>query len=184
MKVPRKQSRKETPRTPQATLIPDQGTIPTNRKTVSRTQVGDGALVLPPESASKTLRAKANGRGRKCVINGDRGAERSVARIDPTVVRTARSSVAKRGENRAPARTFFFFGNAHGEQDKMKKEWYDIPKERSLGWTMRASIWLRQKPLQKRGPGRQVHFGNNREVHALAGQGLPSFEAMKKRKGG
>jgi hypothetical protein len=110
MKVPRKQSRRETPRTPQATLIPDQGTIPTNRKTVNRTQVGDGDLVvLPPESASKMLRAKANGRGRKCVKKGDSGAERSVARIDPTVVSTARSSVAKRGENRAPARTFFYF---------------------------------------------------------------------------
>jgi hypothetical protein len=107
MKVLRKQSRRETPRTPQATLIPDQGTIPINRKTVNRTQVGDGALVLSPESASKMLRTKANGRGRKCVIKGDRGAERNVARIDPTVVSTARSSVAKRGENRAPARTFF-----------------------------------------------------------------------------
>jgi hypothetical protein len=125
MKVPRKQSRRETPRTPQATLIPDQGTIPTNRKTVNRTQVGDGALVLPLESASKMLRAKANGRGRNRVIKGDRGAERSVARIDPTVVSTARSSVAKRGENRAPARTFFFFvfggkGIAHDEHGKMK----------------------------------------------------------------
>ena len=108
MKVPRKQSRRETPRTPQATLIPDQGTIPTNRKTVNRTQVGDGALVLPSESASKMLRAKANGRGRNRVIKGDSGAERSVAKTDPTVVSTARSSVAKRGENRAPASTFFF----------------------------------------------------------------------------
>ena len=109
MKVPRKQSRRETPRTPQATLIPDQGTIPTNRKTDNRTQVGDGALLLPRESASKILRANANGRGRNRVRKGDRGAERSVARIDPTVVSTARSNVAKRGENRAPARTFFFF---------------------------------------------------------------------------
>jgi hypothetical protein len=109
MKVPRKQSRRETPRTPQATLIPDHGTIPINRKTVNRTQVGDGAFVLPPESDSKMLRAKANGRGRKRVIKGDNGAERSVARIDPTVVSTARSNVAKRGENRAPASTFFFY---------------------------------------------------------------------------
>jgi hypothetical protein len=107
MRVPRKQSHRATPKTPQATLIPDQGTIPTSRKTVKRTQVGDEALVLFPESASKMLRAKANGRGKKRVRKGERGAERSVARIDPTVVSTARSSVAKRGENRAPARTFF-----------------------------------------------------------------------------
>jgi len=129
MKVPRKQSRRETPRTPQATLIPDQGTIPTNRKTVSRTQVGDGALVLPPESDSKMLRAKANGPGRKCVIRGDRGAERSVARIDPTVVSTARNSVAKRGENRAPARTFFYGGIAHDEHDKSSKGGTTYPKD-------------------------------------------------------
>jgi hypothetical protein len=64
--------------------------------------------VLLPESASNMLRTKANGRGKKRVRKGERGAERSVARIDPTVVSMARSSVAKRGENRAPARTFFF----------------------------------------------------------------------------
>ena len=64
MKVPRKQSHKPTPRTPQATLIPDHGTIPISRKTVKRTQTGDEALVLAlvPESASKALRAKASGR--------------------------------------------------------------------------------------------------------------------------
>lgn len=87
-------------------MIPDQGTMPISRKTVKRTQVGDVALVLR-ESASKTLRTTANGRGKKRVRKGERGAERSVARIEPTVVSTARSSVAKRGENRAPARTFF-----------------------------------------------------------------------------
>ena len=66
MKVPRKQSLKPTPRTPQATLIPDHGTIPISRNTVKRTQTGDEALVLAlvPESASKALRAKANGRER------------------------------------------------------------------------------------------------------------------------
>ena len=66
MNVPRKQSHNPTPRTPQATLIPDQGTIPISRSTVNRTQTGDEALVLAlvPESASKALRAKANGRER------------------------------------------------------------------------------------------------------------------------
>lgn len=88
-------------------LIIDQGTTPTSRKTVRRTQVGEVALVLSPESASKMLRANANGRGKKWVRKGERGAERSVARMDPMVVSTASSNVAKKGENRAPARTFF-----------------------------------------------------------------------------
>ena len=106
MKVPREQSHKATPRTPQATLIPDQGTIPTNRKTVKRTHVGDVALVLVPESASTMLRANAKGRGKNRARKGERGAERSVAMIDPMVVSTASNNVAKKGENRAPARTF------------------------------------------------------------------------------
>ena len=93
-------------------LIMDQGTIPTSRKTVKRTQVGEVDLVLSPESASKMLRANANGRGKKWVRKGERGAERSVARIEPIVVSTARSTVAKMGENRAPARTFF--SESHG----------------------------------------------------------------------
>jgi hypothetical protein len=93
-------------------LIPDQGTIPTSRKTVKRTQAGDVVLVLTPESASKTLRARDSGRGKKRVRKGERGAESSVAMMDPTVVSTARSRVAKRGENKAPARTFFT-GEAH-----------------------------------------------------------------------
>jgi len=97
-----------TPRTPQATLIPDQGTIPISRNTVKRTQMGDGALVLglDPESASKALRAKARGRERKRVRKGESGVARTVARIDPKVVSTARNRVAKKGEKRAPARTF------------------------------------------------------------------------------
>lgn len=112
MKVPRKQSHKPTPRTPQATLIPDQGTTPISRKTARRTHAGDVALVLAPESASKALRAKASGRGKKRVRKGERGAERRVASMDPMVVSTARSRVAKTGEKRAPASTFFsIFGN-------------------------------------------------------------------------
>lgn len=107
MNVPRKQSHRPTPRTPQATLMPDQGTIPINRKTARRTQAGDVALVPATESVSKAPRAKASGRGKKRVRKGERGAERRVARIDPKVVSTARRRVAKKGEKRAPARTFF-----------------------------------------------------------------------------
>lgn len=38
--------------------------------------------------------------------NGESGVARSVARIEPTVVSTASKGVAKKGENKAPARTF------------------------------------------------------------------------------
>src|SRR6266851_1201986 len=131
MRVPREQSHKATPRTPQAMLIPDQGTIPTSRKTVKRTQVGDVALVPGPESASNMLRANANGRGKKWVRKGERGAARSVARRDPIVVSTASNSVAKTGENKAPARTFFPGRPMSTNIRKMK--WYDVPKGRSLG---------------------------------------------------
>jgi len=112
-------------------LIPDQGTIPTSRKTVKRTQVGDVALVPGPESASNMLRANANGRGKKWVRKGERGAARSVARRDPIVVSTASNSVAKTGENKAPARTFFPGRPMSTNIRKMK--WYDVPKGRSLG---------------------------------------------------
>jgi hypothetical protein len=113
-------------------LIPDQGTIPTSRKTVKRTQVGEVALVLRPESASKTLRANASGRGKKCVRKGERGAERSVAMMEPIVVSTASNKVAKNGENRAPASTFFP-RTAHEHKNVRKLKWYDLPKGRSQG---------------------------------------------------
>ena len=107
MKVPRKQSVRGIPRTPQATLMPDQGTIPMRRRTVRRTQAGDldfvDTVVL---SLSNALFARARGFGKKCVMNGAIGVARRVANIEPMVVRMESKMVAKIGENRAPARTF------------------------------------------------------------------------------
>jgi len=39
--------------------------------------------------------------------NGPNGIARSEAKMDPTVVKTQRRSVARKGENKAPARTFY-----------------------------------------------------------------------------
>ena len=100
MKVPRKQSQMEMPITPQATLIPDQGTTPTKRRMVTRTQTG---VVASPSNAP---RAAFSAFGKKCVMNGAMGVESNVAQIDPRVVRAANTSVASTGGNNAPANTF------------------------------------------------------------------------------
>ena len=100
MKVPMKQSQIETPITPQATLMPDQGTTPTRRRIVTRIQTG--VLASP----SKALRAALRAFGKKWVMNGAMGVESNVAQIDPSVVRSANTTVARAGEKSAPARTF------------------------------------------------------------------------------
>lgn len=109
MKDPNIQSTNETPHTPHAMLIPDQGTTPTRRRIESRTQAGDFELVLISDSGSDSnaLRARASGRGKKRVRIGARGVARRDANIEPMVVTSVRRSVAHNGERRAPARTFY-----------------------------------------------------------------------------
>lgn len=96
--------------------MPDQGTTPISRNTERRTQAGDLFLDVSAESESRSnsespLRAArviSRARGKRYVRNGARGVARRVAHAEPVVVRTVRKSVARAGENKAPASTFFF----------------------------------------------------------------------------
>lgn len=102
------QSLSATPQTPLAMLIPDQGTTPTSRSTERRTQADDLALarVSTLASPSSALRVISRARGKKWVIKGASGIASSVANKEPRVVNAVKSSVARAGENKAPARTF------------------------------------------------------------------------------
>lgn len=110
MKVPKMQSERETPQTPQAILMPDQGTTPINRRTDRRTQGEDlveawssfGSDESPPSAFLVISRARGNMEERK----GAKGVHSSVAHAEPIVVSTVSKMVAKAGEKRAPASTF------------------------------------------------------------------------------
>jgi hypothetical protein len=107
MNVPNMQSQSGTAQTPQAMLMPDHGTIPMSRRIERRTQAGDVDLdVATSGSPSKVVRVNSTARGKKWDKSGARGVARRVAQADPSVVRVVRSSVARAGEKRAPARTF------------------------------------------------------------------------------
>jgi len=113
MNVPSMQSRMDTPQTPQAMFMPDQGTTPMRRRTERRTQGDDlgfkkvpGASGSASESPPRALRVISNARGNNFARKGPRGVERRVAQAEPTVVRVIRRMVAYIGENRAPPRTF------------------------------------------------------------------------------
>lgn len=104
IKAPRKQSQTATPQTPQAMLMPDQGTTPMSRRIDNRTHAAErSALASPP---SRTTRVIARGRGKNCVRNGPRGAARQLADRDPTVVSNVRSMIESAGGKSAPASTF------------------------------------------------------------------------------
>lgn len=110
MKPPKKQSVIATPHTPQAILMPDQGMIPISRSMERRIH-GDDLFVdtlgsEPSFDPSKATRVNARARGNMLTKNGARGADRRLAKIEPTVVSTVMSKVAQSGENSAPARTF------------------------------------------------------------------------------
>ena len=111
MKVPSEQSTRDTPQTPHAMLMPDQGTTPMSRNTESLTQAGD--FGRPPEFAEsasdsppRALRVMSSAFGNILARKGPRGAERSEAHIEPTVVSVVSRMVAYSGENSAPPRTF------------------------------------------------------------------------------
>lgn len=110
MKAPSKQSVIETPQTPQAMFIPDQGTTPMRRKIERRTQVDEVDLmtlsVFEFGSPSNAERVIARARGKNWVRKGARGFESMVAQAEPIVVRVVRSMVARTGGKRTPARTF------------------------------------------------------------------------------
>jgi len=102
---PNKQSFIATPHTPHATLIPDHGTMPMRRRIDRRTHAEDlgfSSLVAP----SIALRVMSNARGNILTKKGASGADRRLAKIEPTVVSAVSRSVANHGENSAPARTF------------------------------------------------------------------------------
>jgi hypothetical protein len=112
MKDPRKQSETATPQTPHAMLMPDHGITPMRRKTDSLTQAEDlffvpNACRSVSASPSKAARVISRVLGKKWVKNGAKGADSIDAHTEPIVVKSVRSSVAKAGENRAPANTFY-----------------------------------------------------------------------------
>lgn len=120
--------------------MPDQGTTPISRRMDKRIQ-GDVGLAsesvsafdAPPSSAER-VRSKAF--GKKWVRKGASGLERSVAQVDPMVVRRVRRRVAYAGENKAPARTFCW------PQSKYRVTLRNIwngPRLHYLGLTKRAS---------------------------------------------
>lgn len=109
------QSQIDTPQTPQAMLMPDQGTTPIRRSTERRTQAEDRGLSFSSapegtgdasESPSSAWRVSSRAFGKKRVMRGPRGIARSVAHAEPTVVSAANKMVASPGENRAPPSTF------------------------------------------------------------------------------
>lgn len=111
MKEPRKQSEMATPQTPEAMLMPDHGTTPTSRRIESLTQVED--LLFAPNdcisasaSPSKAARVISSAFGKYWVRKGASGDDSIVAQSEPIVVSRVRRSVAKAGENKAPANTF------------------------------------------------------------------------------
>lgn len=106
MNEPKKQSFIDTPHTPHATLMPDQGTMPMRRRTESLIQADDfgfSSLVAP----SIAFRVISNARGNVFTKNGASGAASRLANIEPKVVKSVSKSVANAGENSAPARTFY-----------------------------------------------------------------------------
>jgi hypothetical protein len=109
MKEPRKQSLEATPHTPQAILIPDQGTTPINLRMDKRTH---GAVLLcavefDMESAPcRALRVAARALGNQADSNGAIGLESNEDMTEPMVVSNVSKTVAQAGWNRAPAKTF------------------------------------------------------------------------------
>lgn len=99
MKAPRRQSEIATPHTPQAMLIPDQGTTPTRRRTDSRAQVGDFEFfpVDKSDSPSRAMRVICSARGNMRDRDGAKGTHKRVAKIEPSVVNAERSNVARTG---------------------------------------------------------------------------------------
>ncbi len=63
----------------------------------------------------RAVRVISRARGKRYVRNGARGVARRVAHAEPIVVSTVRKSVARAGENKAPASTFFREESSHQE---------------------------------------------------------------------
>lgn len=91
--------------TPQAILMPDQGTTPIKRSMDKRIHGADEwSLLLAPSRAERVL---SNALGKYRVRKGARGLESIVAQIEPRVVSRVRRRVAYAGEKSAPAKTFW-----------------------------------------------------------------------------
>jgi hypothetical protein len=125
MNVPSAQSYRETPHTPHATLMPDQGTTPMRRRIDKRTHAAP-RLVLTAESEDPSSAARPISRilGKNAVISGASGVANSVAQIEPAVVSAVSSSVPYKGVNSTPASTFYMYHNdkmiSNGNQEVME----------------------------------------------------------------
>ena len=118
MNAPATQSRIDTPVTPHATFSADQGTIPTSRRTASRTQADDAPLDVDAgvllveglgdlgstkedfeldEEPSNAARVSSMGLGKNRVRKGASGAAKSVEKSDPSVVSAVMTNVARTG---------------------------------------------------------------------------------------
>ncbi|CAG8540551.1 11835_t:CDS:2 [Acaulospora colombiana] len=111
---------KGTEHTPEAILMPDQGTIPMRRRTERRAhgleEVEDGdlavddrreAVVLVDEVPWRALRVRAMAEGKKRVMMGVSGVAKMVERTEPIVVNVVCKRVAQKGESNVPVNIFY-----------------------------------------------------------------------------
>lgn len=129
-KAPRKQSMRGIRHTPEAMFRSDHGTIPINRRSARRIQVGDltddatscgggeeeGNLAEVGvdgaetgnilESPSKAARVSWKALGKQRIKKGASGMDSNVAHTEPIVVNRVSRMAAGSGENRAPPTTF------------------------------------------------------------------------------
>jgi hypothetical protein len=106
--APRTTSGMGTPHTPQATLIPLQGTTPMSLRTLRRTHAVEVDVELLVESDDPLIaaRVRSRARGKSWDRMGESGAARRAAQREPRAVRVVRRRVAREEGRRAPARTF------------------------------------------------------------------------------
>lgn len=126
MNAPTAHSHSRTPTTPQAMLIPLQGTMPTRRMITRRTHVGVVGFRLSEELGESPLRAcrvKVRARGKKTERMEERGVARRVARRDPIVVRRVCRSVAWMGDIIVPTNTFYVPGRFNNRSEKREGKW-------------------------------------------------------------
>lgn len=99
MKDPRKQSLTATPQTPQAILMPDQGTTPISRMIDRRIHgaVFDWAVEVELESPCSTFLVASNARGNQWDSKGAIGLANNEAITEPMVVSKVRRRVAHAG---------------------------------------------------------------------------------------
>lgn len=107
IKAPTAQCHRLTPQTPQAILMPDHGTTPISRSTLSRAQGEDEDEVEVEAGPSSAERVREIAEGKKRVKRGVRGVARMVESTDPSVVSNVWRRVAGSGGRSVPVKMFY-----------------------------------------------------------------------------